>query len=107
METLTKKQNATAAKIIAAEKISYPQIYDFDGVKYLCLDDAEPTSRCLQPHEEGLDEWAANAVNLSSGELCIIYWMHDPDDLDEDEQPEDYNWDNVDRVFNTGDLWEC
>ena len=106
MRNLTSKQNATAEKIIADKKIEYPQIYDFIGEKYLCTDDAEPTSRCLQPHEDGLDEWAANAVNLSTGELCIIYWMHNPEDFDEDALPEDYNWDNVDRVFNTGDLWK-
>lgn len=113
MEVLTKKQLGLANRLMVAEKINATTIHSFDGQKYMQLTDAEPSSRRLPDEFSHLEEWACNAVNLDTGSLCILYWLHDPASLcncgrdvcECERLPEHYDWDNIDGVWDTCEKW--
>lgn len=116
MDVFSKKQLKLANKIIASEKINIASIHNFNGQKYIQITDTEPSSRKLPDEFSHLEEWACNAVNLDTGSLCILYWLHDPASLcccgrggdpecDCEIFAERYNWDDIEGVWDTCEKW--
>ncbi len=77
----------------------------FRGREVKLCDSAEPTADLVPGNEDAIT-FCAHGEDVATGEEVTVYWVFTPEQTcDPDGEPldpEDYDWDNIDRIEGNG-----